>query len=80
MFILPVTPTGGLGYLSTQYGWAVDSAIEMEVVMADGSIVTASEKENNDLWRALRGGGGNYGIVTRYTVKTYPLGPVNAKT
>ncbi len=50
---------GGLSYMSAQYGWAASSALEYEVVLANGTIVTASDTENADLARALRGGGNN---------------------
>ncbi|KAI1369390.1 hypothetical protein F5Y08DRAFT_334799 [Xylaria arbuscula] len=62
---------GGLSYMSAQYGWAASSALEYEVVLANGTIVTASDTENADLARALRGGGNNFGIVTTYTLQTY---------
>ncbi|KAI8623851.1 FAD-binding domain-containing protein [Xylariaceae sp. FL1651] len=67
---------GGLSYMSAQYGWAASSALEYEVVLANGTIVTASATENADLARALRGGGNNFGIVTTYTLQTYRQGNV----
>ena len=67
---------GGLSYLSTQYGWAMDNVVEFEVVLANASIVTASETQNVDLFNVLRGGGNNFGIVTTYTLKVHPMGPV----
>ncbi|KAI0416939.1 hypothetical protein F5X98DRAFT_375321 [Xylaria grammica] len=67
---------GGLSYMSAQYGWAASSALEYEVVLANGTIVTASETENADLARALRGGGNNFGIVTTYTLQTYRQGNI----
>ena len=71
--------TGGLSYLSTQHGWAVDTVIEFEVVLANGTIVTASKTHNVDLFNVLRGGGNNFGIVTSYTMKAYPIGPVSKR-
>ena len=66
---------GGMSYLSPQYGLACDSFRELEIVLPDGEIVTASEKSNPDLFFASRGGGGNaYGIVTKYTVQSRPIG------
>ncbi|KAI9373942.1 hypothetical protein BJX61DRAFT_551931 [Aspergillus egyptiacus] len=65
--------SGGLSYLSSQYGLACDSFRELEVVLPSGEIALASQTENPDLFYALRGGGGNaYGVVTRYTVQSYP--------
>ncbi|KAL4971709.1 hypothetical protein BDW66DRAFT_164790 [Aspergillus desertorum] len=67
--------SGGLSYLSSQYGLACDSFRELEVVLPSGEIVTASESTNPDLFYGLRGGGGNaYGVVTKYTVQSYPIG------
>ncbi|KAL3457438.1 hypothetical protein BJX64DRAFT_268825 [Aspergillus heterothallicus] len=67
--------SGGLSYLSSQYGLACDSFRELEVVLPSGEIVTASETQNPDLFFGLRGGGGNaYGVVTKYTVQSHPAG------
>lgn len=66
---------GGLSYLSPQYGLACDGFRELEVVLPSGEIVTASPTENEDLFFADRGGGGNaYGVVTKYTIQTRPSG------
>ncbi|KAK8127344.1 oxidoreductase- FAD-binding [Apiospora sp. TS-2023a] len=63
---------GGVGYLYPKTGFMADSVVEFEVVLADGSIVKANKDANPDLWRALRGGGSNYGIVTNLLVATVP--------
>ncbi|KAI0198480.1 hypothetical protein F4808DRAFT_259402 [Astrocystis sublimbata] len=70
---------GGMSYLSPQYGMACDSFRELEVVLPSGEIVTASADENPDLFFGLRGGGGNaFGVVTKYTVQSRPIGTLYA--
>ena len=64
---------GGLGYLSRKYGLTIDSMLEVDMVLADGSFVTASAKENEDLFWAIRGGGGNFGIVTSFLFLGHPV-------
>ncbi|KAF4314142.1 putative FAD binding domain protein [Botryosphaeria dothidea] len=74
---------GGTSPFSNKYGWALDNVYEYEtkVVLANGTIATASEEHNPDLYFALRGGGNNFGIVVTFTVRTFPQGPVlNART
>ncbi|PHH75969.1 hypothetical protein CDD82_4206 [Ophiocordyceps australis] len=65
---------GGLSYLSAQYGFACDNVIEFECVTANGDILTATPRENSDLWWALRGGGNQYAVVTRMKLKTHDVG------
>ncbi|PQE17416.1 FAD linked oxidase N-terminal protein [Rutstroemia sp. NJR-2017a BVV2] len=67
---------GGTSVLAAKYGWALDNVIEYEVVLANASIVTASEDSNPDLYYALRGGGNNFGIVTAFNVSVFPQGDV----
>jgi FAD/FMN-containing dehydrogenase len=70
-----VTVGGGFGYLTRKYGWTCDNLRSVEVVTADGAVRTASEAENPDLFWAIRGGGGNFGIVTSFEYELYPVGP-----
>ncbi|KAL4943461.1 hypothetical protein BDV06DRAFT_234678 [Aspergillus oleicola] len=67
---------GGLSFLSSQYGWAASNVIEFEVVIANGTIVHANEKQHSDLFLSLKGGGNNLGIVTTYKLKTHPISKV----
>ncbi|EWY81956.1 hypothetical protein FOYG_16161 [Fusarium oxysporum NRRL 32931] len=64
--------SGGISFFSNRYGWALDNVLSFEVVLGDGSIVHASPESNADLYKALRGGGANFGIVTEFTLSVYP--------
>jgi FAD/FMN-containing dehydrogenase len=73
--IAGLTLGGGFGYLTRRFGWTSDNVLSMEVVTAEGRVVHASEKENADLFWGLRGGGGNFGVVTRIDYALHPVGP-----
>jgi FAD/FMN-containing dehydrogenase len=66
---------GGSGYLSRRFGMTLDNVLGVEMVTADGKIVSSNEKENRELFWAIRGGGGNFGIVTSFKFQLYEVGP-----
>ena len=73
--IAGLTLGGGFGYLTRRFGWTSDNVLSMDVVTASGRVVRTSEKENSDLFWALRGGGGNFGVVTSFEYRLFPVGP-----
>ncbi len=70
-----LTLGGGFGYLTRRFGWTVDNLLEIEIVTADAHVLRASKSENEDLFWAIRGGGGNFGVITSFKYRLHQIGP-----
>jgi FAD/FMN-containing dehydrogenase len=70
-----LTLSGGIGWLRSRYGLCIDNMVSVEIVTADGQLLNASETQNEDLFWALRGGGGNFGVVTKFEFALHAVGP-----
>jgi FAD/FMN-containing dehydrogenase len=70
-----LTLGGGFGWLSRKHGMTVDNLIAADVIVADGRLLRASEKQHPDLFWAIRGGSGNFGVISRFEFKLHPVGP-----
>lgn len=73
--IAGLTIGGGFGWLTRKYGMTIDNLVSVQVVTAEGESLAASQAENEDLFWAIRGGGGNFGVVTQFEFELHPVGP-----
>ena len=73
--IAGLTLGGGFGWLTRKYGMTIDNLVSVDMVTAEGKKIRASENDNADLFWAIRGGGGNFGVVTQFEFQLFPVGP-----
>lgn len=73
--IAGLTLNGGMGWLRRKYGLSIDNLVSVDIVTADGEYLTASENQNSELFWGIRGGGGNFGVVTSFEYRLHPVGP-----
>jgi FAD/FMN-containing dehydrogenase len=73
--IAGLTLGGGFGWLTRKYGMTIDNLVSVDMITAEGKKIRASESENADLFWAIRGGGGNFGVVTQFEFQLFPVGP-----
>ncbi len=73
--IAGLTLGGGFGWLTRKYGMTIDNLVSVDMITADGKKLRASQSENADLFWAIRGGGGNFGVVTQFEFQLFPVGP-----
>jgi FAD/FMN-containing dehydrogenase len=73
--IAGLTLGGGFGWLTRKYGMTIDNLVSVDLITAEGKKIRASENDNSDLFWAVRGGGGNFGVVTRFEFQLFPVGP-----
>lgn len=71
---------GGISHFTTRVGWACDGVVNYEIVLSNGSLVNANKDHNSDLFLALKGGGNNFGVITRYDLATFPQGNISTTT
>ena len=76
--IAGLTLGGGIGWLNGKHGLACDNVLAADIVTSDGRLLTASPDQHADLYWAIRGGGGNFGVVTSFTYRLHPVGQVLA--